>query len=698
MVSNPGKKRYRFRDMNWDSSPVFSLGPCDLKRNGEPVGIDPMPLRILYYLVEKAPEPVMKEEFVGWLRTKDPTANNVDVHLTAIRAALGENAANPAYFKPYKNGEIVFFCPVEHEPEEGQLPPTKGVLAIEPRNPESTSEPSLPEDVTAAVGQAKAELAAAKTTPIPPATVLSGRAPRSHRWLASLLGRLGEVRSGYPRLLLFVAVAAFSASLLFLYLILGRAETPNEVLKIGLAVFSPKNPETDSLRLDLQRSLQENIFGGPPIRVELLDGLLDAAPEDLDKQATDLSHGHVNLVIAAAVGADGRLVPRVGLVRPFGYRDLADFPDVLNGFAFRVPTGSTTETAPVSDLTKILYAFRYATPASWDKFEFILRDMEDQRMATGWLVSYLGEWSNRVSRQEGLANLQRAIGLVSAIRNPTPEVACQQDGSPGQFVNCFLLLNRAFSFSMIGRFVPPVEGARYADLGLADIETVEPQFKKLRAPNLMIAVAAYKADLYKNKASFLEGESARNALETSRLLFRDLITHLSAYPSVKNQRTLARVRYAFSGVLIGQSVIDTNRTDELAMDALEQLSDSLAGCPENALPSGIQSGMDGALQRIRRRLGLDSCLLDDYVWADAKSRALLVYAVLAGGTFDDGSIRGDAERSYQAATRVFSKDIDPLSWANNQLNLATVLLRGKTERGDQHRNSCDVDRRVVALL
>jgi hypothetical protein len=251
---------------------------------------------------------------------------------------------------------------------------------------------------------------------------------------------------------------------------------------------------------------------------------------------------------------------------------------------------------------------------------------------------------------------------------------------------------------MIGRFVPPAEGARYADLGLADIETVEPQFKKLRATNLMIAAAAYKADLYKNKASFLEGESARHALETSGLLFRDLITHLTAYPSVKNQRTLARVRYAFSGVLIGQSVIGTNRMDELAMDALEQLSDSLAGCPENARPSGIQSGMDGMLQRIRRWLGLDSCLLDDYVWADAKTRELLAYAVLAGGTFDDGSIRGDAERSYRAATRVFSKDIGPLSWADIQLNLATVLFRGKTEEGDQPRNSCDVTRRVVALL
>jgi len=184
-------------------------------------------------------------------------------------------------------------------------------------------------------------------------------------------------RKQYRRLLLFAAVAIFSVAL-FLYLNLGQAETPNETLKIGLALFNPNSPETDSFRRDLKRSLLDNTFGGPPIRVELLDGRLDAAPEDLDKQATDLSHGNVNLVISATVGADGRLVPRVGLVRSFGYPDLADFPEILNGFAFRVPTGSSgagAETAPVSDLIKILYAFRYATPASWDKFEFILRDM-----------------------------------------------------------------------------------------------------------------------------------------------------------------------------------------------------------------------------------------------------------------------------------------------------------------------------------
>jgi len=319
-------------------------------------------------------------------------------------------------------------------------------------------------------------------------------------------------------------------------------------------------------------------------------------------------------------------------------------------------------------------------------------------MATAWLVRYLVGLSNRVSPKEGLANLQRAIRLVSAIKNPTPEVGCHQDGSPGQFVNCLLLLNRAFSFSMICRFVPPAEVARYADLGLADIELIEPQLKKLHATKLMIGAAAHKADLYKNKASLLDGTSALQALETSRLLFLDLITHLSAYPSMKNQRMLARTRYAFSGVLIDQSVIDTNRTEELAMDALEQLSGSLSGCPENVRPSGMQAGMYGRLRRIRRRLGLDSCLLDDYVWADAKTRELLAYAVLAGGAFDDGSVRGDAERSFQAANRVFSKDIDPLSWANNQFNLAMVLFQSETSGGDQPKNSCDLNRRVEALL
>jgi hypothetical protein len=112
----------------------------------------------------------------------------------------------------------------------------------------------------------------------------------------------------------------------------------------------------------------------------------------------------------------------------------------------------------------------------------------------------------------------------------------------------------------------------------------------------------------------------------------------------------------------------------------------------------MQSGMAGRVQRIRRRLGLDSCLVDDYLWAAAKGRELVAYAVLAGGLFDDGSLRGHAGNSYQAANRVFSKDIDPLSWAENQFSLAMVLFRSETARGDRPQDSCDVNRRVVGLL
>ena len=103
MADIPIAHTYRFGE--------FTIGPGGLNRCEKRQSIRPIPLRILYHLVAHAFTPVKKTDLSVFLTAgaREPYANIIEAHLTAIRKVLEENPNDPQYFRPYKNGQPLFF-------------------------------------------------------------------------------------------------------------------------------------------------------------------------------------------------------------------------------------------------------------------------------------------------------------------------------------------------------------------------------------------------------------------------------------------------------------------------------------------------------------------------------------------------------------------------------------------------------------
>ncbi|MDA8020173.1 MAG: winged helix-turn-helix domain-containing protein [Thermoanaerobaculia bacterium] len=113
MRPGPEKTRYRFAG--------FELGgrPLELRRDGEPVPLQPQPMRALALLIQRAGEPVTREELREHLWGREHHLDfeqGINFAIRKIRAALGDDPLQPAFVETLPRHGYRFVSPVEEVP------------------------------------------------------------------------------------------------------------------------------------------------------------------------------------------------------------------------------------------------------------------------------------------------------------------------------------------------------------------------------------------------------------------------------------------------------------------------------------------------------------------------------------------------------------------------------------------------------